>query len=290
MGRETNRQRRERRAASARQKAAASRAAQQRADQRRRARTILGSIVTVVVVGAVVAYIAIQSTGKSPNDRVEAGTAGLVHAVASVSPASLLTVGGGSATMLAKPTSGDPPLVSHGKPELLYVGGEFCPYCAAERWSMVQALSRFGKLSGLSQIHSAVSDGNLATFTFYKSSYRSKYLTFTPVEAEDRAQKQLEPLTAAQRKIFSKYTTGFPFLDFGGKYYQTNAGYDPNDLSGLSQSQIAAQLKTPTSKVAQDILGEANNLTATICRMTNNQPAGVCLNQTITNLQSEIGA
>ena len=41
-------------------------------------------------------------------------------------------------------TTGQPALTSGGKPEILYVGAEYCPYCAAERWAMVVALSRFG--------------------------------------------------------------------------------------------------------------------------------------------------
>ena len=38
----------------------------------------------------------------------------------------------------------DTALTSNGKPEMLYIGAEFCPYCAASRWSMALALSRFG--------------------------------------------------------------------------------------------------------------------------------------------------
>jgi hypothetical protein len=290
VGRETNRQRRERQAKSAREKAALARSEQRRVEQRRRAQAVLSSVLVIAVVGVLVAYLAIHAKTNSKNDRSTAGTASLVQSVASVSPASLQTVGNGSTTLLAKPTKGDPALTLHGKPEFLYVGGEFCPYCAAERWSMIQALSRFGTFSGLSQIRSAVADGNLATFTFYKSSYTSKYISFVPVENEDRNQSQLEPLTASEAKLFKKYTTGFPFLDFGGKYYQINAGYNPTDLTGLTQQQIAAQLKTPTSKVAQDILGEANNLTATLCKLTNNRPARVCLTPAITNLQTQLGA
>ena len=41
--------------------------------------------------------------------------------------------------------SGQPVLKGpNGHPEFFYVGGEFCPYCGAERWAMINALSRFG--------------------------------------------------------------------------------------------------------------------------------------------------
>jgi hypothetical protein len=226
-----------------------------------------------------------NSSKTQTNDRTNAT---VVNSVTSVAPAALQTVGPGSARLSSTPTKGDAPLTVSGKPELLFVGGEYCPICAAERWSMVQALSRFGTFSNLSQIRSATTDGNLATFSFYKSSYKSKYLSFVPVEAEDRNQKLLERMTSDQQALFTKYGSGFPFLDFAGKYVQTGAGYDPTTLTGLDWQQIATQLKTPTSKVAQAILGESNNLTATICKMTNNQPSNVCLTPDITALQSKI--
>ena len=77
-------------------------------------------------------------------------------------PASTLdAVGDGSGAVTAKPTDHQParaPLTANGKPEVLYMGAEYCPYCAAERWAMIVALSRFGTFSGLHTIHSAVSE------------------------------------------------------------------------------------------------------------------------------------
>ena len=88
-------------------------------------------------------------------------------------------------------TSGTP-LTANGKPEMLYMGAEYCPYCAAERWAMIVALSRFGTFSGLSTMHSAAVNGagqaepypNTPTWTFHGATYTSKYLTFTPVETQ----------------------------------------------------------------------------------------------------------
>jgi thiol-disulfide isomerase/thioredoxin len=290
VGRETNKQRRAKQAATARDKAAAARAIARRQEQRRRAVSILSTVGVIAVVGVIIAVFAVNAGSKSGGStaRTPANKA-VLSELTGVSQASLASIGQGTAQLLAKPAS-DPPLTANGKPELLYVGGEFCPFCAAERWSMVQALSRFGTFTGLREIRSAVTDSDIATFTFYKSTYRSKYLSFVPIENEDRDRKLLEPLTKAQQAIFTKYTNGFPFLDFGGKYTQTNAGYDPTDLSGLNQQQIASKLSDPTSKITTDILGEANVVTATICKMTNNQPASVCDLPDITNLQGAIGA
>ena len=186
----------------------------------------------------------------------------------------------------------DPPLTSGGKPEVLFVGGEFCPYCAAERWSLVQALSRFGTFSNLSEVSSSSTDvdPNTPTFSFYKSKYTSKDVAFVPVENEDRSQHQLVPMTAAEQRLFTKYTTGFPFVYFGGKYVVTSPSFDPKVLKGLTQTQVASQLNDPNSNVAKAVDGTANALTAAICSMTNNQPTKACLTPAVTNLQSQLNA
>jgi hypothetical protein len=277
VGRETNKQRREKQAVSAREKAAAARASQARVDQRRRARAILTSVVAVAVVIAVIVVVAVtRPVNNNPAGNRVPATSTIASAVTGVAPATYNGVGQGSADLSVVKAIGDTPLTNAGKPEVLAVLAEFCPYCAAERWSVIEALSRFGTFKNLNQIRSATDDGNIATFSFYKSSYTSKYLSFVPVENEDRDSKPLVALTSAQKAIFTKYTTGFPFLDFGGKYVVTNAGFNFQDLSGLKWTQITADLKDPTSKVSKDILGEANVITKMICTLTNGQPAGVC--------------
>jgi Domain of unknown function (DUF929) len=279
VGRETNRQRREKQAVTAREKAAAARAVQARVDQRRRARTILSSVVAVAVVIAVIAVVAINSGGakNNPDGNRTGAASAIVNAVTGVASSTDDTVGQGNASLSAIKAISDAALTSDNKPELLFIGAEFCPFCAAERWSIINALSRFGTLSHLNQIRSATDDGNLATFSFYKSSYTSKYLSFVPVEDEDRSSQPLVSPTAAQMTIWKKYTSeSFPFMDFGGKYVVTNAGYTDTDLSGLDWTQITNDLKDPTSTIAKDIVGEANILTKMICQLTNGQPATVC--------------
>ncbi|HTR69609.1 MAG TPA: DUF929 family protein [Mycobacteriales bacterium] len=290
MGRETNKSRREAQAATAREKAAAARALQAQADRRRRAMVILGSVVALGVVIVVVALVAINSGGSK---KVSAGTPAdpaVVAKVTGVSTATIDTVGSGSASAASSSTIGtisDPPLTSANKPEVLYIGAEFCPFCAAERWSIIQALSRFGTFSGLSQITS--SEENLPTFDFVDSSYTSKYLTFTPREVEDQNGKQLQSLTAAQTALWKKYSPkqSFPFLYFGGDYVQSGAGFDPRVLSGKTHTEVADALSDPTADTTKGIVGEANVLTAAVCGMTGNQPANVCSNSTISGLHSQ---
>ncbi|HVW81695.1 MAG TPA: DUF929 family protein [Mycobacteriales bacterium] len=270
MGRETNKQRRERQAMSAREKAASARAAQARIDQRRRARTILSSVAAAGVVIAVIVVLVIVNQGKvknNPNGDPTSASPQIVSDVTGIQDATYNAVGQGSANLDAVKAIHDSPLTENGKPEVLFIGAEFCPYCAAERWSLINALSRFGTFSNLDQVRSATDDGNVATFSFRKSSYSSKYLSFRAVEDEDRSEQPLMSPTSAEKTIWLKYTQqgSFPFLDYGGKYVQTQVGYAFQDLSGLNWTQITDDLKNPSSTVAKDIIGEANVDTKLIC-------------------------
>jgi thiol-disulfide isomerase/thioredoxin len=281
--------------ASRREKIAAQRAAQRRAEQRRRILIASGSI--LVVIAVVVAFIVVKAnnkpSGSSSNGPTGSALAGVVSKVTNVPASTLDKIGSGSFTGKIQPVNGGTPLTSGGKPEMLYMGAEYCPYCAAERWSMIVALSRFGTFSGLSTVHSSTTDtpSNISTFTFHGSSYTSKYLTFTPVEMETNIPDQstggyttLETPTKEQEALITKYdappyTTqagAIPFIYFGGKYLSIGASYDATTLSGLKWDQIAADLNNPDSAVAKAINGTANHITAAICKMTGNQPASAC--------------
>ena len=93
---------------------------------------ILAGIVVVIGIAAVVALAA---GGKKSND---AGTAPvsdpatLVSTISGVSTDTINAVGDGGVTALPTPIDA-PDLKADGKPLVLYVGAEYCPYCAAER-------------------------------------------------------------------------------------------------------------------------------------------------------------
>jgi len=237
-----------------------------------------------------------KPSGTSSNGPTGSALASVVSKVTNVPASTLDKVGSGSFTGKIQPVSGGTPLTSGGKPEMLYMGAEYCPYCAAERWSMIVALSRFGTFSGLSTVHSSTTDtpSNISTFTFHGSSYTSKYLTFTPVEMQTNVLDPstgnypvLEKPTAAQQALITKYDAppyvsssaqagAIPFIYFGGKYVSIGASYDSTLLSGLKWDQIAADLSNPDSPVTKAIGGTANHITAAICKMTGNQPASAC--------------
>ena|ERR1700761_8626428 len=279
---------------------AAQRAAHQRAQRRNRLLIAGGAIVAVVAV--VLALVLLQGGNSGSSGTAAGGPSGptgasltaLTDKVTSVPAATLDQVGGGTVTAPPTTISGAA-LTSGGKPEMLYIGAEYCPYCAAERWGMIVALSRFGTFKGLATIRSAERNGAgtaepfplTATFTFLNATYTSKYLTFTSVEEltniPDKATGSYTPLqtpTAAQQALIQKYdganNGAIPFIDYGNKFMSVGASYNPGVLSGLSWTQIADDLSTPSSAVAQGVLGTANYATAAICGLTGDQPATAC--------------
>jgi len=287
---------------SAREKIAAQRVAAQRMERRNRLLITGGSTLLVLVI--VGAFIAVKlSQGSSTPSSSSAGRtalpASVVSQVTNVPASTLNQVGKGAVPSFTStplsPGSGTT-LTSSGKPEMLYIGAEFCPYCAAMRWSMAVALSRFGTLTPLRGIHSSPTDSfaNTATLTFYKSGYTSKYLKFTPVENETISHALLQNPTTAQNALWAKYepdpnTRGYPFIDFGNKLVLKGPIYNPAVLAGKSWSQIAAALHDPSSTVTQNVVGAANYVTGAICKMTNNQPSDVCSSPAVTAVQSSLG-
>ncbi len=291
-----------------REKIAAQRAAARRSEQRRRILIAGGSILAVIVV--VVAFIVIKANSSPPkpvttssaNGPTGSELASVVGKVTSVPASTLDSVGDGGGAVTAKPaTISGSALTSGGKPEMLYIGAEYCPYCGAERWAMIVALSRFGTFSGLATVHSSSTDvdPNTPTWTFANATYTSKYLTFTPVELTTNVPDSSAPMgyvplqtpNAAEAALESKYDSAsggaIPFIDFGNKYMISGASYDAGLLAGLSWATIATDLHNPNSPVAKGVLGTANYITAAICKMTGNQPASACT-PVVQSLESQI--
>jgi hypothetical protein len=262
-------------------------AAQKRAEARRKRLAIAGAsfAVLLLVIGIMVA---VKLTGSKDPAKVNTTTAAgqaVIKAVTSV-PASVLDeVGKGSGLeSTPKKQSGNAVRTAGGKPLVLYMGGEFCPYCAAQRWSLVTALSRFGTFSNLSQTASSGSDvdPNTATLSFHGSKYTSKYLTFQGVELYSNTPTgngygTLEKPTAEQSQLLQKYTQGgIPFIDFADQAVVSEVTVDPALLAGKTHQQIADALSDPSTAIAKAEDGSANAFTAIICGLTKNQPSNVC--------------
>jgi hypothetical protein len=293
-----------------RERIAAQRAAQRRREQQQRLLMAGSAIlaVVIVVIGFVV-WKANSNSSNSANGPTGVALTSVVTDVTTVPASTLDTVGAGSSSLnkAIQPITGGTPLTSNGKPEVFYDGAEYCPYCAANRWGMVVALSRFGTFSGLKTIHSSSIDtpANVPTFTFYGSTYTSNYISFSAVEETtnipNSAQTGYTPLqtpTAAQQALIKKYDYppyvasqnqgAIPFVDFGNQYVQSGdlPMLTPSALQG-NWSKIASDLNNPSTANAKAVDGAANFMTAAICKLTHNQPATACTS-TVQALESQL--
>lgn len=251
-------------------------------------RPLWAAVAAVVVVLAVVAafFLIHGSRGSSPaasggsdGSGSTASPASVVQTVTGLEPSVYDRVGRGSALFVPKAVGG-PPLTKDGKPEVVFMGAEFCPYCAAQRWAVVAALSRFGTFTHLGRTHSATNDvyPDTQTFSFYGASYSSPYIAFRSLESQTSTGAPLQTPTAQDVKLQQTYDQqgSIPFIDYGNRFVSVGAQVNPALLQGLSMAQIAEDLRDPSSPVAQSILGSANSIAATICRLTGGKPSGVC--------------
>jgi hypothetical protein len=216
----------------------------------------------------------------------------VVNSITNIQQSELEQVGLGSATNSIKAVNGPALTGAGGKPEIFYLGAEYCPYCAAERWSMIIALSRFGTFAGLETTTSSSTDvyPNTPTFTFHKATFASPYIDFQAVETTDRNQNPLQSPTAEQSALLSKYGSGsIPFVDFGNRYSLSGSTYLPDSLSGMTWTQVADALQQPGTPQAKAILGSANLITAAICQVTNQQPSAVCSGAAIQAIEARLG-
>jgi hypothetical protein len=280
--------------------------------QQRRQRNIymaVAAIGVVVVVVAVLITVSLTGGKKTPttvntSSADVAGTFALTPAilnqVESVPVAKLVSAAvacassskcidqTSGATPVQKLPSSATPLTLNGHPEILYIGAEYCPYCAAERWSLLEALSKFGKFSPLRGTTSSSTDiyASTPTFSFYKSSFTSQYLSFVPVEEETNSSAALQSPTAAQEALFAKWDAApyvsaadagsIPFIYFDGKYIQIGAQYIPAPISGMGFQSAVNTMTSGTSPVSKASEAVGGFLLGDICAITHNAPASVC--------------
>jgi Domain of unknown function (DUF929) len=203
-----------------------------------------------------------------------------------------------------------PTFVVNGKPSVIYVGSITCIWCAANRWSMALALSRFGNFTNLFKGYSSLGDGDAPTLYWapvhYESTsvtlgsfYSSKYLNFLPVEesAPITGGFSLQPLSVVQQDV--NQTGNLAYIDevkyiiaintFGGTPYTiwgnyVAAGADARAFGNSSQSysllnmthqQMMQQIARPSSQLGWTEYAGADYYTAMICKTIGNT-AQVC--------------
>ncbi|HEX4212368.1 MAG TPA: DUF929 family protein [Candidatus Dormibacteraeota bacterium] len=242
---------------------------------------IAGTIgLLIVIVLGIALYSYVNSQNQAP--KVSGTTTSRVINLATHVPSSAYdevpALAPGAQTASFQSTSATP--AAGTQPYVLYIGAEYCPYCAAERWALVAALSRFGNFSGLKLTDSSSTDvyPNTPTFTFLDSNYSSSYISFQSKEVEDRNQQPLQTLTPQQEQLESKYNAqgSIPFILIDNRWVQVGPAYEPTSLDGKSWSQIASDLSNPNAASTKAILGEANIISAAICESNGGKPASVC--------------
>jgi hypothetical protein len=250
---------------------------------------IVGGLAVVVAGFLVIRW---YTTPLPPQAPSQDATARVVSTIVSLPPSEFEAVGQGTANNLIKPISGSPLTGPSGKPEVFYLGAEYCPFCAAERWPLIIALSRFGTFSGLQTTTSSSSDvyPNTPTFTFRSATYTSQYIDFRAVETTDRDHNPLQSPTATEQQLVTRYDTAnsIPFVDFGNRYAFSGATYSPDVIGGMSWQAVADAITQSDSRQAKAIVGSANLITAAVCKATGDQPASVCSTATIQNLENTL--
>ena len=260
----------------ARERIAAQRAARQRAEVRRR---ILVAIASITAVLAIVAgLVVVKLTSPNPVAIESPAPPGLAMQATTVPAAVLFRVGGAQvATPLQSVKKPAPPLTIGGKTAIVFVSEESCPFCAAERWPLVIALSHFGTWSDLGSTKSSATDiyPDTATFSFRHAHYTSRVLTLRTTELTDNRGHALQPQSLLDTRLIDSYDVppyvnsadqsgAVPFLDLANQDVLAGAQYNPQVLAGLSAAQIASQLRDPSSPVAKAIDGSANVIIAAI--------------------------
>lgn len=270
--------------ARARQRIAAQQAAQQRAQARRR--WLMPTAAAGAVLAILAGFVAIKLTSGTAAAASESpAPQAVVSQVTTVPEAVLAHVRGGRTVTPLQPVKAPGAvLTAAGKPAIVFVSEESCPFCAAERWPLVVALSHFGAWGHLGATRSSAIDvfPNTATLSFRAASYRSSHLTLRTTELTDNRGHRLQPLTPLDTILIHRYDVppyvngadqsgAVPFLDIGNRYILAGAQYNPQILAGLSQAQIASQLRDPASPVAKAIDGSANVIIAAVNNLLHHQ-------------------
>jgi thiol-disulfide isomerase/thioredoxin len=246
------------------------------------------AMVALVIVAVVVLFLA--RGGGSDGGR-SAAVAGAGTSVASPPPE-----GAASVALAQVHRRSDEPMLEGGKPLVFFMGAEWCPFCAAERWALVKATSRFGEWSGLRELLSRSGQDyfpSLPTYDLAGATYRSDYFVLRHKEVATVDGDPLQKLGSFEGHLVDDYDKlgGVPFLfaaGTGGRY-TVDLGYSPGLLEGQKFGELRHAVATgaPTPAV-EAIDSQADAITALICKLDGARPASVCAKAPIPELGREI--
>ena len=263
--------------------------ARQKKRQQTRRLTIIITVVVIAISIAVGIYFVSTANGTSALDKYDGKPVSTQH-MTSLQRVSDQPYGPAATSAMQSQVDnyGGNRFISNGKPVLVYVGAEFCPYCAVDRWPLIMALERFGNFTSLHYTTSANDEGDYASFTFANSSYTSSYIAFRGYEDEDRSGAALQTVPANYSSVWSSFGSGFPFLDFENTYViRASVLPFPDIIGGKNWTAILNDISTSDS-VGLQIREAANLITGVICKITQGAPAGVCGASPITTSTSSV--
>ena len=169
----------------------------------------------------------------------------------------------------------DKPLLKNNKHLIFFLVVGYCPFCAAERWAIVESLKKFGTWNNLKMDKSAESEEkyvNIPTFNFSKATYDSKELEFRGVEIADRYFENLQDLTDYDKELLENYNPDqiIPFLLIDGQFMQIGSGIKPEKLQNMEHEQILREINNEqSSDIGNMIKTEIDNITTLVCKSLN---------------------
>jgi thiol-disulfide isomerase/thioredoxin len=283
--------------------------AQRRYERSRRSRRSSGlrAWAGVLVVVAVVLAFAIyklteHSTPPKSGNNLALAPVSVVHELAAIPASTFNAIGTDKGSDPFTETAGQPLLKLDGKPQFVYDGAEYCPYCAIYRWALVTALSRFGTFTNLHQTTSNADVAPIPTFSFVGSKYKSKYIAFTPYEEANRQGAPLEVPPTYVEDLYKKYdgtgttptkftgapTAGIPFVDVANQHVSAGApivldnsiggvaGGGPGGFNGIANAIAHPTSSTGKAIQAAGFIAAANFDMAAICTVDGGKPSSVC--------------
>lgn len=264
--------------------AAAARAAEMRAQaarkekQRKQLITAVVAVVVVIIAVAIGVVIANRPKEAAPAAGASANTA--LSKLVALPATTLDNAAAPNPSRVPQKLQGGEPLTQDGKPKVLYVGAEFCPFCAMERWALIGALARFGTFEGLTPTTSATNESipDIPTWSFVGSTFKSDYIAFDAVETQTRDFKPLQTLEGENKTLFEKHNPGggIPWVNFGGTHATSGASVEAEVFRDATYDTLIAGIQDPNSAIGKSIDPAINMLTAQICTLTQGQPTNVC--------------
>lgn len=265
-------------------------------------RTLIALAVIALVVAGVWTGVRRASSSPPQQQSKASDNRTLLSVLSGLDPAVVQSVGDGGLAGTLVAVKNQPALLGAAKrPQVVFMATEGCGICAAQRWSMVIALTRFGTVKDLLLALSSVGEGTgpLVTFSFRNLQYTSAYIDVVAIETADPNGNPLTTLSAADQQVVDRYDAppyvpealrrGVPWLDVANEYVMPGSGYPASLLKGLNWGQIGEKLSDAKDPVTRGIVGNANWITAAICQATGGKPASVCAAAPIKDLAGRLG-